>query len=499
MASDQIKKELRHGFVASAFTKYLSFGMRIIVAAVLARLLEPDEFGIFAIALVFLTFFSLLSESGVSVAVVQKQDLSEQDISNIFLFSLGVGITISVVFAFSAPAIAAFYEEPALLMVCQVLAISAVFNSAAGVPRAVMLKRRDFTTIARNDIVAMTCAALTAMVSAWFGAKYYALVFQELVRGAVVLTLYGFSSGIKLRRGFTWSSIGKIFDYSAFQFLFNMLNYFSRNIDNLLIGKYFSTSMLGFYNKSYSLMLLPNQTISQVITPALHPVFSQLQDQPARMYQYYIDMVRFLANLGVVISLGVFFFAEEIILVLYGERWLDVAPMLRPLALTIGLQLILQTSGAVFQALGMTRHLFYTGLVSSVMIIGAIVYGIQSGDIITLCTAYASSIFFVFLQNYFVLTRTGFNHPFREFLAYLARPAAIYVLLFSGMWVLEWGQQAVFDTAYFLIKLPVFFLLTALLFWLTREFRFLGTFGADYGIRLPTNHLRRLMRSDKQA
>ncbi|MDO6461140.1 lipopolysaccharide biosynthesis protein [Granulosicoccaceae sp. 1_MG-2023] len=494
MASDEIKKELRHGFVASAFTKYLSFGMRIIVAAVLARLLNPDEFGIYAIALVFLTFFSLLSESGVSVAVVQKRDLSEQDISNIFLFSLGVGISISLIFAFSAPAIGAFYEEPALVMVCQVLAISAVFNSAASVPRALMLKRRAFSTIARNDITAMICSALTAMISAWFGAKYYALVLQELVRGAIVLVLYTHASGIRVQRGFSWSSIGKIFNYSAFQFLFNMLNYFSRNIDNLLIGKYFGTYMLGFYNKSYSLMLLPNQTISQVITPALHPVFSQLQNEPARMYQYYVDMVRFLANLGVVISLGVFFFADEIILVLYGERWLDVAPMLRPLALTIGFQLILQTSGSVFQALGMTRELFFTGLVSSVMIIGAIVYGVHSGDIITLCTVYASSIFFVFLQNYFVLTRTGFKHPFGEFLRYLARPAAIYVLLFAGMWGLNLAQNQLFGESYFLIKLPVFFLLTALLFWATREFRFLATFGADYGIRLPTNALRKLMR-----
>ncbi|HBR97602.1 MAG TPA: flippase [Gammaproteobacteria bacterium] len=490
--SDSIKRDLRKGFIASAFTKYLNFGMRIIVAAVLARLLEPHEFGIFSIALVFLTFFSLLSESGMSVAVVQKRDLSEADVSNIFKFTVGMGLSIAAIFMASSGLIAQFYEEPALTMVCQVLAISAVFNSAAGVPRALMLKEKRFGEIARLDVIAMFTAAAVAMTSAFLGAKYYALVLQELVRGCLVFFMYYRASGIQVQRGFSFASIGKVFNYSAFQFLFNVLNYFSRNIDNLLIGKYFSTTMLGFYNKSYTLMLLPNQTISQVITPALHPVFAELQDQPKRMYQYYVDMVRFLADIGVVISLGVFFFAHEMILVLYGARWLDVVPMLQPLALTIGLQLILQTSGSVFQALGLTKHLFYTGLVSSFMIIGAIVYGVVSQDIIVLCTAYASSILFVFLQNYYVLTRVGFDHPFTEFLGYLKVPALIYVLLFVGMKLALFVQQLAFGSDYFLVNVLAFGGLSAGLFFVTREYRFLGEFGSDYGIKLPTNKLGKL-------
>ena len=495
--SDQIKTELRKGFIASAFTKYLNFGMRIVVAAVLARLLEPNEFGIFSIALVFLTFFSLLSESGVSVAVVQKRDLSDRDISNIFLFTVALGATIAGIFAFSSGVIARFYEEPALELVCKVLAVSAIFNSAAGVPRSLMLKEKQFARIAKLDVIAMFSAAAVSMLAAYFGAKYYALVLQELVRGCLIFFMYYKASGIRVQMGFEFESIRKIFSYSAFQFLFNLLNYFSRNIDNLLIGKYFSTSMLGFYNKSYTLMLLPNQTISQVITPALHPVFSQLQDQPARMYQYYVDMVRFLSDLGVVISLGVFFFAEQLIVVLYGERWLAVVPMLKPLALTIGLQLILQTSGSVFQALGMTKHLFYTGLVSSVMIIGAIVYGIVSHDIIVLCTAYASSILFVFLQNYYVLTKIGFKHPFSEFLAYLKTPALIYLLLFIGMQSGIYLQTVVLGEDYFLINALLFFVFTVGLFRLTREYRFLAEFGADYGIKLPTNKLHKFIRNSK--
>lgn len=495
--SDQIKKDLKQGFIASAFTKYLNFALRIVVAAVLARLLEPNEFGIFSIALVFLTFFSLLSESGLSVAVVQKRDLSDRDISNIFLFTLVVGTVIAGVFALSADAIAAFYEEPELALVCQVLAISAVFNSAAGVPRSIMLKGQLFAKIARLDVIAMVVAAVVSLVSAYFGAKYYALVLQELVRGLLLCVFYYFASGIKLKKGFQFESIKKVFNYSAFQFLFNLLNYFSRNIDNLLIGKYFGTSMLGFYNKSYTLMLLPNQTISQVITPALHPVFSQLQDEPERMFRYYIDMVRFLANLGVVISLGVYFFAEELILILYGERWLDVAPMLKPLALTIGFQLILQTSGSVFQALGMTKQLFYTGLVSSIIIIGSIVYGINSGDILILCNAYASSIAFVFLQNYYVLTKTGFNHKFSEFLIHLKYPTIIYIALFLGMKAVMYLQESLLGQSYFLIKAAMFAVLVMVLFALTREYRFLGEFGADYGIKLPTNKIKSLLSRKK--
>ncbi|MCB1757942.1 MAG: oligosaccharide flippase family protein, partial [Gammaproteobacteria bacterium] len=208
--ADQIRRDLRKGFVASALTKYLNFGLRIVVAAVLARLLEPDEFGIFSIALVFLTFFTLLSESGLSVAVVQNKTLSDRDISNIYIFTIALGLVIAGIFWLSSGPIARFYDEPALQMVCTAMAFSAIFNSAAGVPRSLMLRDMQFARIARIDVIAMVCAATVSMVSAYLGAKYYALVLQELVRGGLVFVMYLRASGIRLQRGFELASIKKV-------------------------------------------------------------------------------------------------------------------------------------------------------------------------------------------------------------------------------------------------------------------------------------------------
>ena len=115
-----------------------------------------------------------------------------------------------------------------------------------------------------------------------------------------------FTLGLKVLR--------KIFSYSAYQFLFNVINYFSRNLDKLLIGKYMSLSALGYYEKSYRLMMLPLQNITQVITPVMHPIFSDFQNDKEKLATSYERIVRFLSFIGLPLSVLLFFTAEEVTL-----------------------------------------------------------------------------------------------------------------------------------------------------------------------------------------
>ena len=172
------------------------------------------------------------------------------------------------------------------------------------------------------------------------------------------------------------TALRKIFSYSAYQFLFNVINYFSRNLDKLLIGKHMSMSDLGYYEKSYRLMMLPLQNITQVITPVMHPIFSDFQDDKAKLASSYERIVRILSFIGLPMSVLLFFTAQEVTLIIFGNQWLPSVPVFRILSLSVGVQIILSSSGSIFQAAGDTRSLFICGVFSSTLNVAGMLIGI---------------------------------------------------------------------------------------------------------------------------
>ena len=123
----------------------------------------------------------------------------------------------------------------------------------------------------------------------------------------------------KLKYTFGSKSIHEIFSYSAYQFMFNVINYFSRNLDKLLIGKYMSMNSLGYYEKSYRLMMLPLQNITHVISPVMHPVFSNFQDDPLKLALSYEKVIRILAFIGFPIISIIMVFAPRRLRSSYSE------------------------------------------------------------------------------------------------------------------------------------------------------------------------------------
>ena len=126
-------------------------------------------------------------------------------------------------------------------------------------------------------------------------------------------------------------------------------------------------SDLGYYEKSYRLMMLPLQNIAQVITPVMHPIFSDFQNDKGKLLSSYEHIVRFLAFIGLPLSALLFFTAEEVTIIIFGNQWMPSVPVFRILSLSVGIQIILSSSGSIFQAAGDTRSLFVCGVFSSVL------------------------------------------------------------------------------------------------------------------------------------
>ena len=278
------KKELLSGVFYTAIAKYSGIIVSLVVAGILARLIEPEEFGIVAIATVIISFFSIFSDLGIAPAIIQNKELSQKDLSNIFTFTIWLGISISILFFLCSWPISHFYKNGTLLTICQLLSLNLFFASANIVPNALLFKEKEFKFIAYRSLTIQISGGVMAITAAILGAGLYALIINPILSSILLFIISFRKKPQELAQTWGIQSMKKILSFSAYQFMFNVINYFSRNLDKLLIGKYMDMVALGYYEKSYRLMMLPLQNITHVISPVMHPIFENSVCKPAFIF-----------------------------------------------------------------------------------------------------------------------------------------------------------------------------------------------------------------------
>lgn len=418
-----IRSSLSSGILYTGATKYTGVLISIGIGAVLARILSPEEFGVVALITVFISFFSILSDVGIGPAIIQHKELTEEDVESIFLFTLILGVLLAILFYYSSTFIASFYNNVALIPLIRLLSLSVLFNAWRTVPNALLLKKLKFKQVGIVLITVQLCSGVFAIVLAYQGFSYYALVYKSIFDGLFFLLAFYFLAPVKIKVNLSWASLSKILTFSTFQFFFNFINYFSRNTDNLLIGRFIGPVALGYYDKSYQLMLMPVQNLTRVITPVLHPVLSEYQDDRNRIYFTYLKVVRLLATLGFPLSVFLYFNANEIIHIFYGPKWRQSIPVFEILALTVGIQILLSSSGAIFQAVNRTDLLFYSGFLSAIFMVCGICYGVFVEKSL-LGIGYGLVVAFIcnFLQGFYFLIKLALGSSFFGFIKLLFWP-----------------------------------------------------------------------------
>ena len=313
-----IKQQMLSGVFYTAIAKYSGIIISLIVMAVLARLLRPDDFGVMAIATVIINFFNIFTNIGFSSAIIQNKRLTPKDINNIYMFTIWLGIILSILFFFSAWGIASYYRDNQLIHICHLLSISLFFSAVSIVPNTLFYKNKNFKFIAYRTFFIQFSVGILSIIAALLGAGLYTLTIQPILSSALIL-------GVSLKKypqKIQWTvgieSVKKIWNYSIYQFLFNVVNYFTRNLDKLLIGKYMGMTPLGYYEKSYRLMMLPLQNITYVITPVMHPILSDYQNDMKKLAYSHERITRLLAFIGFPLGILLFFSAQELVLCVFG-------------------------------------------------------------------------------------------------------------------------------------------------------------------------------------
>lgn len=423
---------IKRAAMINAAANYSCVILQLMFSAVLARILQPKDYGILGVMTVFTTFFSVLANMGIGTAVIQNKDLDNDDVSNIFTFNLYVAVVLTVVFALFSIPLSKFYANSEYIPIGCLLSVSLFFSTMNMIPNALLMKQKKFITVGLRMVTVTVVSSLSAIALALLGFRYYALAAQSIVQAVVNFTWNYSSTRVKLKIKCNLSSIKKIFSFSFYQFAFNVFNYFARNADNLLIAKFMGDAPLGYYDKAYKLALYPEQNLTHVITPVMHPILSEHQDDKKYIYKKYMSIVKVLSLVGMFVGIYMFFASKEIIYIMFGDQWDAAIPCIQMLSLSVWAQVVNSSSGAIFQSLGNTKNLFITGVLSSLCTLTGIVLGIAFGDITTVARNAMISYIINFFISYFMLIKKTFGFSFLKFLKNFLPDIGIAVLVIGG-------------------------------------------------------------------
>lgn len=410
-------KEIKSGTFYLLVSKYSGIFIKLLISAIIARLLTPEEFGIVAAVMVFLNFFQLIGNSGLGSAVIQKKDLSKKDISSIFNLSIFFSLFLSLVlWAFSLP-ISGFFNDDVYTKIVPLMSLSLFLYTANSIPLSLLYKDKRFKLVGILRVIVELITGLLAIYLALNEFSYYALIYRNIAMAFLILIFNINLSGMNFSLKTDFSVLRKILSFSSFHTLYTTVNYFTRNLDNLLIAKLLGAASLGFYDKAYSLIMLPISNITRSLNTVLHPVLAEHESNPKKVLAVYKKVAKYLFVIGSFLSVYLFFSAEEVIRLLYGDQWIKSIPAFKFLALTIGIQMVYVSSGPIFLAVNKPKYLLVSGVITSLTTAFAILAGILFYNSITAIAFFLIFSFIVsFIQTYFILVTKVLKHRFRDFL-----------------------------------------------------------------------------------
>jgi O-antigen/teichoic acid export membrane protein len=414
----------------SMLGRYAVYAVNLLSMMIMARIFTPEAFGTVAAIMVFFIFFQLMAEAGLGPAIINLDKLSEEDSNGLFGLTLTIGIVLAVIFAALAPVFLQFYQLARVDEVVPYIAISLFFFAGSILPNAFLLREQAFFRIANVGLASELLSTAGTIGLAQYIDPLHALSAKAALSALTMFSMTWYFSGkTEFGRpvpGGKFTAIKPLLGFSGYQFGFNFINYFSRNLDNILIGRYMGAGMLGIYDKAYQLMRYPLMLLTFAMNPAIQPVLRKHAGDKLKIETIHRDFTFRLSLVGAAAGLAIFILADKIVLIMLGEQWADVIPIIRILAIAIPVQVVLSTSGSFFQTMNRADLLFLSGTLSALIMVTAIIAGIVQRNVILLCWYLVTAFHINFFQVYYCMYRKVFGAALRGFLIRML-PAGIVV------------------------------------------------------------------------
>lgn len=372
-------KGLKWSTISQVFRQVLQYISTLILVGILA----PDEFGLMAMAVVLINFLEIFKDFGTGSAMIQIQNPSHELKSTVYWFNVLVGAVITTIIFLSAPIVSEIYNAPKLEQVLQVLSFVFFITGFSILQKSLLEKELIFQNLSIIELIASFFSFIIVLVLAFNGYGVWSLVFQVLASALVSSILLIIYSKWKPGIYFRIKELSKIKRFSLNLVGFNFINFFSRNGDYFLIGKFLGEKELGHYYLAYKIMLYPLQNITYVVTRVFFPSLSKIQNDNSKFQKVYKQITSTIAIITFPLMTGLALISFDFASVFFGSKW-DIsliAWLIIILAPVGALQSVYSTSGNIYMAKGKTDWMFKWGLLYTTITIAGFIVGLKWGVI----------------------------------------------------------------------------------------------------------------------
>lgn len=324
-----MKSKTISSIIWSSIERFSNLGVQFIFSLIIARQLSPSDYGLIAMLSIFMALAQAFIDSGFSNALIQKQNRTNTDFSTAFFFNIIIGFVLCFIFIATAPLIASFYNTPSLIKIIYIVSLNFIINSLAVVQRAILTIRLDFKKQAWISLGSVSISGLIAAYMAYHGKGVWALVYQGLTNSFISMILLWITTKWYPQWCFSIKSFKELFSFGSKILASGLLNTLYSNLYSIIIGKFYATTNLGYFNRSSTFALYPAGTITMILSRVLYPIECQLQNNKKELQDKFFLFARSTCFFVFPLMIVICIIAEPLVRLVLTEKWIKIVPYMQ--------------------------------------------------------------------------------------------------------------------------------------------------------------------------
>ena len=393
-----LKKQTIKGVFWSSVERFGTQFIVLITQIILARLLSPHDFGLIGILIIFITISNVFVDSGFGNALIQKKNANEIDFSTVFYCNIIISTVLYIILFCTSPFIAVFFNQKELAWLIRLVGLVLIFNSFGVVQFAIFRKKLIFKAIARATVIANILSALIGITLAYLNYGIMALAIQMILTHFLKTLLFWMQSSWRPKLMFSKQSFSELFQFGYKLLLSGLLDQIFQNVYLFIIGKLYTTKDLGHYTQARNFQQVPVSTLFAIVGSVTFPAFSKIQDDAEKLLIGVRKTIKILGFINFPLMLGLSVTAEPLFKYILGEKWLPAVPYFKLLCISGMLYTLHAVNLLILQVKGRSDLFLKVEVYKKIIMIVAILIGINWG-IIGLVWSHVASSFISYFVN----------------------------------------------------------------------------------------------------
>lgn len=434
---NDIGQKFKSGLIWSVMGQFGYLFVTFLTNIILARLLSPKEFGVIAIATFFIVLSKVLSESGLSGALIRKKDATEVDNSTIFIFNLVVSIILYVVLFIFSTQIEHYYDIENLALYVKILGIVLIINSFQIIQNVRLVKKLQYKKISTYSFISVIISSVLAIFIALLGYGVWALILLQVFNSLFLTLIYWFKEqGLKVYK-FSKASFKELYGFGLYTTLSSLLNTGFDNVYQLILGKYFSLGQTGFYYQAKKLTEIPVSIINKLNSGVVFSTLSTIQDDKEKLDVLYNNVIRIFTVLVGLICLSIFLFSKEVILIFYGEKWFEADFYMKILTISSFFYMQEMFNRILFKVFNQTQKIFVLEIIKKSINLVSIILGVYYKSLELLMYGYLVTCILSYFINYYVSRTVYKSKALLKEMIYTLKVIFIMVVISGAYYFLQ--------------------------------------------------------------